>query len=90
MRVGLSLSDYYECDGVTCPTTATSGVNQNTFGFFDVGIKGDLALPFFHCDYGDWNLSGAVHWTSLGDSLRTVNNGDDWTFYGLFGLSMTY
>ena len=90
MRLGLSLDDYYECDGVSCPTTATSGTNQNTFGFFDVGIRGDLALPFFHCDYGDWNLSGAVHWTSLGDSLRTVNNGDDWTFYGIFGLSMTY
>jgi hypothetical protein len=90
MRLGLSLSDYYECDGVSCPTTATSGVNQNTFGFFDVGIKGDLALPFFHCDYGDWNLSSAVHFTSLGDSLTTVNNGDDWNFYGIFGLSMTY
>jgi hypothetical protein len=103
MRLGLSMDDYYECTGAAgtlqgsgnCPTSQVNGsggqgTNSNTFGFFDVGIRGDLALPFLHTDYGDWNLSSAVHFTSLGDSLQYQNSGDSWTFYGLFGLSMTY
>jgi hypothetical protein len=78
VKVGLSLGDYYELDGV-----------DNKFGFFSVG--GLVTVPLGGTtNYGAWNVHGGVEYQKLGDTTTFFNGGDDQQVVYSFGLGFTY
>ena len=81
LKVGLSLDDYYED-----PNTGS----DETFGYFDGGIAMSIPLGFVPAKFGEWAFSAAGHFLALGDSLETINGGDDFEVLGIFGFSLTY
>ena len=90
MTVGLSLDDYYEAD-----TNGDGILEDDTFGFFDVGAVFSMPLAFIPSDYGQWETYAGVHCLLLGDTTEqlSMNMGtgdDDFSVYGTFGISMNY
>jgi hypothetical protein len=78
VKVGLSLGDYYELDGV-----------DNKFGFFSVG--GLVTVPLGGTtNYGAWNVHGGVEFQKLGDTTTFFNGGDDQQVIYSFGLGLSY
>lgn len=78
--LGLSLSDYYEF-----------GTGQDdTFGYFQVGLAASVPLAFIPASFGSWQLKGSVSWMHLGDNLKTVNRDDRDQFIGTIGIAFTY
>lgn len=77
--VGLSLSDYYE----------DAAGNDDTFGYFDVGVEASVNLPIPD-EYGAWTLTAGVHALFLGDNLETINGGTDTEVIATVGLSFDY
>jgi hypothetical protein len=65
LKVGLSLKDYYED-----PLTG----EDNTFGYFDVGLSAGVPLSFLHG--GSWEAHGGVDFYTLGDGLPKLLNAD--------------
>jgi hypothetical protein len=95
LELGLSLTDYYESDATTLPpytsNSKPSGVDNATFGYFQTGMDLGVPLTFIPCEYGSWLLNAGWRFISMGRTLKEVNrNGDDYSFFGMFGLSMTY
>jgi hypothetical protein len=80
MALGLGFDDYYEFN---------TG-NNNTFGYFDLGLVVGIPLAFIPAAYGTWEIHAGVHFLFLGDNLETVNHGDSFEAVGTFGISMTY
>jgi hypothetical protein len=62
VKLGFSLSDYYEADG-----------KDNGFGYFDVGAL--ITVPFSNAPtkFGTWNLHGGVDFLALGDGTKSFN-----------------
>ena len=62
VKLGFSLSDYYEADG-----------KDNGFGYFDVGAL--ITVPFSSAPtkFGTWNLHGGVDFLALGDGTKSFN-----------------
>jgi hypothetical protein len=81
LKVGLSLDDYYED-----PNTGS----DETFGYFDGGIAVSTPLAFIPESFGSWEVSAAGHFLALGDSLETINGGDNFEAIGIFGISLSY
>ena len=77
----MSGDDYYE-DPVTG--------DDEAFGYFDLGLAVNIPLAFIPEDFGEWNFSAAGHFLFLGDSLETLNGGDDFKALGVFGVSLSY
>ena len=78
MKVGLSLSDYYEgADG------------DDTFGFFSVA--GVVTVPFTSAPtrFGSWNIHGGVEFLFLGDRNEAVF-GDTRYVIGSIGIGLSY
>jgi len=78
MKVGLSLSDYYEgADG------------DDTFGFFSVA--GVVTVPFTSAPtrFGSWNIHGGVEFLFLGDRNEAVF-GDSSHVIGSIGIGLSY
>lgn len=77
-KVGLSLKDYYELNGV-----------DHTFGFFDVGglATFPLGLP---AGAGAWNLHGGVDVIAMGDKAKAANDGNGSKVVALIGIGVTY
>ncbi len=95
IEAGLSISDYYESSDATLPpytnNSKSSGVDSATFGYFQTGLDLGVPLTFIPCEYGSWLLNMGGRFISMGRTLKEVNrNGDDYSFFGMFGLSMTY
>jgi len=104
IEAGLSISDYYESSATTLPSSPSSppsssftsnskasGVDNATFGYFQTGLDLGVPLAFIPCEYGSWLLNLGGRFISMGRTLKEVNrNGDDYSFFGMFGLSMTY
>ena len=63
-KVGLSLKDYYELNGV-----------DHTFGFFDVGGLATIPLGL-PAGAGAWNLHGGVDVIAMGDKAKATNDGN--------------
>jgi hypothetical protein len=80
MTLGLGLDDYYEFN---------TG-NNDTFGYFDLGLVASVPLSFIPAAYGTWEIHAGVHFLFLGDNLEAVNRGDSFEAVGTFGISMTY
>lgn len=64
VKVGLSLSDYYELAG-----------KDNTFGFASVGAEVTVPLGGMS-KIGRWNIHGGVEIQRLGETTRVFNGGD--------------
>ena len=78
LKVGLSLSDYYE------------GLNgDDTFGFFSVA--GVVTVPFTRMPtrFGSWNIHGGVEFLMLGDRNEAVF-GDSSHVIGSIGIGLSY
>ena len=65
IKVGMSLSDYYEFAG-----------EDNKFGFFS--IAGIATIPLGGTtNFGSWNIHGGVEYQRLGDTTAAFNLDDD-------------
>lgn len=80
IKVGLSLSDYYEN-----PLTG----EDSTFGFFS--IAGIVTVPLGPTtSFGAWNIHGGVEYQALGDTTKFFNGGEGNQVIGSFGLGFSY
>jgi hypothetical protein len=78
VKVGLSLANYYELDGV-----------DHRFGYFSAsGIASvPLNLP---ASFGAWNLHGGVEFQQLGTMPKAFNQGDAQKVIVLGGFGLSY
>lgn len=77
-KVGLSLRDYYELDGV-----------DNRFGYFS--LAGIVIVPLGRTtSFGAWNIHGGVELQTLGKTTRAINNGSPRKVIGSIGLGLSY
>jgi hypothetical protein len=80
IKVGLSLSDYYEN-----PDTG----EDETFGFFS--IAGVVTVPLGGTSsFGSWNLHGGVEYQKLGATTEFYNGGESNQVIGSFGIGFSY
>lgn len=80
LTLGLSLSDYYEF-----------GTGDNdTFGYFDLGVNLSVPLSFIPADFGAWEAYARGDFLFLGDNLEAVNDGDSFQAIGTFGIALSY
>ena len=78
VKVGLSLNDYYELNGV-----------DNKFGYMSVG--GMVTVPLGSTtNFGAWNIHGGVEFQALGDTTKAINGGDAQKVIGSIGLGLSY
>jgi hypothetical protein len=78
VKVGLSLANYYELDGV-----------DNRFGYFSVG--GIAAVPLnLPASFGAWNVHAGVEFQQLGTMPKAFNNGDAQKVIVSGGLGLSY
>jgi len=77
---------YYELD-----TTGNGHADDDdSFGYFDVGVVMSAPLSFIPADYGSWEVAAGVHFLFLGDNAETINGGDGSEVIGTIGISMSY
>jgi len=80
IKVGLSLSDYYEN-----PLTG----EDEKFGFFS--IAGIVTVPLGGTtSFGSWNVHGCVEYQKLGTTTEIFNGGDSNQVIGSFGIGFSY
>jgi hypothetical protein len=78
VKLGLSLGDYYELDGV-----------DNKFGFFSVG--GLVTVPLGGTtSFGAWSARAGVEYQRLGDTTAFLNGGEENQMIYSFGVGFTY
>ena len=78
IKVGFSLSDYYELAG-----------EDNKFGFFSIGAIATVPLGGT-TSYGAWNVHGGVEYQALGTTTEFFNGGDSSQVIGSFGIGFSY
>jgi hypothetical protein len=79
VKVGLSLSDYYELDGV-----------DERFGYVSVGGIVTVPVSAIPASFGAWNVHGGVEYQALGEMTKALNAGDDSKVIGSFGIGLSY
>jgi hypothetical protein len=86
VKVGFSLSDYYELN----TGTATAPVfADNKFGFFS--IAGIVTIPIGGTtNFGAWNVHGGVEYQALGTTTESFNGGESNQVIGSFGIGFSY
>jgi hypothetical protein len=78
VKVGLSLSDYYELAGV-----------DNKFGY--ASVAGMVTVPIGGMtSFGSWNIHGGVEFQTLGDTTKAINGGDSSKVIGSLGIGLSY
>jgi len=78
IKVGFSLADYYELDGV-----------DNKFGFFSVA--GIATIPLGSAtSFGAWNIHGGVEYQALGTTTEYFNGGESNQVIGSIGIGFSY
>jgi hypothetical protein len=78
IKVGLSLSNYYELAG-----------DDHSFGFLSLGAHAEV--PFVRTsNYGAWNVHGGIDFYSLGDTPEAFNAGDQTKLVASVGIGFTY
>jgi hypothetical protein len=86
VKLGLSLSNYYELNTGTLPAPVFV---DHTFGYFSVG--GLVTVPLGGAStFGTWNLHGGVEVQALGDTTKAFNGSDGSRVIGSIGLGFTY
>lgn len=78
IKVGFSLSDYYELAG-----------EDNKFGFFSIGALATVPLGGT-TSFGAWNVHGGVEYQALGTTTEFFNGGDSSQVIGSFGIGFSY
>jgi hypothetical protein len=78
VKVGLSMGDYYELDGV-----------DNKFGYFSAAgiVSVPLKVP---ASFGSWNVHGGVEFQQLGTTPKAFNNGDAQKVIVSGGIGLAY
>jgi hypothetical protein len=80
IKVGLSLSDYYEN-----PLTG----DDEKFGFFS--IASIVTVPLGGTtSFGSWNVHGGVEYQKLGTTTEIFNGGESNQVIGSFGIGFSY
>ena len=80
LKVGLSLSNYYEN-----PVTG----EDSKFGFFS--IAGIVTVPLGGTtSFGAWNIHGGVEYQALGDTTKFFNGDESNQVIGSFGIGFSY
>jgi hypothetical protein len=79
VKLGLSLSDYYESSG-----------EDNKFGYIDGGLLVTIPFTTEATRFGTWNIHGGVNFLGFGDTTKAANNGDGGQVIGSIGIGMTY
>ena len=78
VKLGVSLSNYYELDGT-----------DNKFGFFR--IAGIVTVPLgSQTKFGTWNIHGGAEFQKLGDTTAFFNGGDNTQVIGSVGIGFAY
>jgi hypothetical protein len=78
IKIGFSLSDYYELAG-----------EDNKFGFFSIG--GLVTVPLGGTtSFGAWNVHGGVEYQALGTTTEFFNGGESSQVIGSFGIGFSY
>jgi hypothetical protein len=82
MAIGFSIDDYY--------ADVDTG-DEETFGFFSIGLAASTDLPFIPAAYGTWSASAGYTFFVLNDNagLQDVDGGDT-NHVGMLGVSMSY
>jgi hypothetical protein len=62
VKLGFSLSDYYEADG-----------EDHGFGYFDIGALFTVPFSSAPTRLGSWNIHGGVNFLALGDGTKSFN-----------------
>jgi hypothetical protein len=82
IKVGLSLSDYYE---LSTPT----GFEDNKYGFFS--IAGIVTVPLGGTSsFGAWNIHGGVEYQNIGTTTKAFNGDESNQVIGSFGIGFSY
>ena len=79
VKLGLSVSDYYELDG-----------EDNKFGYLNVGGLLTVPLGSTTSKFGAWNLHGGVEIYTFGDTTKAFNAGDRGKAVVSIGLGVVY
>ena len=79
VKLGFSLSDYYELSG-----------SDNKFGYIDGGVLFTMPFSTAPTKFGTWNIHGGVNFLGFGDTTKAFNNGDSGEVIGSIGIGMTY
>jgi hypothetical protein len=79
VKVGLSLADYYELNGV-----------DNRFGYFSASGIASVPLKGIPAAFGAWNLHGGVEFQQLGETTKAFNNGDAQKVIVSGGIGLSY
>lgn len=78
VKVGLSLGNYYEVDGV-----------DETFGF--LSVSSIVTVPLFSdSKYGAWNIHGGAEYQKLGTNTASFNGGERHRVIGSIGVGFAY
>ena len=78
VKVGLSMGNYYELDGV-----------DNKFGYFSA--SGIVAVPVkVPASFGSWNVHGGVEFQQFGTTTKRFNNGDAQKVIVSGGIGLSY
>ena len=78
LKVGLSLGNYYEVQGV-----------DQTFGF--MSVSGIVTVPLGSASkYGSWNIHGGAEYQKLGTNTASFNGGDRHRVIGSIGFGLAY
>jgi len=78
VKLGFSLSDYYELAG-----------EDNKFGFFSVAAIATIPLGAT-TSFGAWNLHGGVEYQALGTTTEFFNGGESSQVIGSIGIGFSY
>jgi len=66
-------------------------LDDETFGYFSVGLVASVPLNFVPADMGAWEAHAGVEFLFLGDGAEALNSSvDDTEIIGTVGVSMTY
>jgi uncharacterized protein (TIGR02001 family) len=77
IALGLSLDDYYEAGG-----------DDDTFGYFDVGVDASMDLSDVPAEYGSWSLNAGLHVIFLGNNAAAIGGGDTAKDYLVLNLGL--
>ena len=64
--------------------------NNPTFGYTNLGLAVSVPLAFIPASFGTWTAKASMNWLYLGETLKTVNNGDRNQIIGTFGIAFSY
>ena len=78
VKVGLSLANYYELDGV-----------DHKFGYFSASAIGSVPLKI-PASYGSWNVHAGVEFQQLGTPTKAFNGGDAQKVIVSGGVGLSY